>query len=68
MSHKLHALDQPTTRTLKPANYTVSSKYVSDVATKALVSGNSTAKAMLKQPLSPQLNPTFRRSGAQALE
>lgn len=66
MSHKLHVLYQPTTRTLKPANYTVSSKYISDVATKALVSGNFTAKATLKQPLSLQLNPIFRRPGAQA--
>lgn len=51
MSHKLHALYQPTTYTLKPANYTVSNKYVSDVATKTVISGNFTVKAAVKQPL-----------------
>lgn len=51
MPHKLHALYQPTTYTLKPANYTVSNKYVSDVATKTVISGNFTVKAAVKQPL-----------------
>lgn len=57
LSHKLRILYRDTMHALKSANCSVSSKYISDVATRTVVSGNFTVKAAVKpvSPLSAQL-------------